>query len=127
MVMSVSPFQRLHRHTQVTGGLPNWCALLHQPRCCGVPKCVRDNFGQQSRKHYGVFETRLYGFDRGSVPFNEMRCNHTSAYPTPHVGEEASRNWSRGLTLIILQLSSGQSKEDSFLKINEGMTNVSIR
>ena len=117
--MAVRALNHLGGHAQVPGSLPDRDTALHQPSRGCVSKRVRCNAAPQPGDRYGMLEPRLDGFDRGPVPFHEMRRDDATADPAPHMRKEPRRNGRRRLPLLTRLAANSEPIENPVVEIDE--------
>jgi hypothetical protein len=61
------------------------------------------------------------------MPLHEVRANHSSADPPPHVSEKPWRDWSWGLPLVGRAAADREAVINALLKVDERPPHVAVR
>jgi len=99
-MVAIRPLDHLSGHTEIAGGLPDRHAVLHQPGRRRVPQGVWCDLAPEAGKFHCVPEPSLDRFDRGAMPFHEMRSDDAAANPPASQGRFVYQRYTKGLLVL---------------------------
>jgi len=131
--MPIRFFELLDGHAEEAGSLPKVHAVLHEPRCSGVPKGVRRHLDvvPQSRRYLGIEagggdgrrKALAHFLDRLPAPLHHRRFRNAAIAPASHVSKETIGEFHGRLALLALAPADRKAMEHPSIEVDMAAPN----
>src|SRR5438094_258310 len=102
MMVTIHSVDHFDRHAEEASRPPLVHSRAHEPRGCGVAKCMRRHIRSEVRAPASSPKRCFDRLNGSAIPFNEVFANKAFFDPAPQMGEEARGNGHGRLTLVRL-------------------------